>query len=207
MGGLKAMSISTVALIPRVVRFAMVLALQSMCLWLPAVGSLAGETPTPAYRFESFAAAQMNPDRAASAIELWKFVAAALHRDYGDAPVERMRDYFMFTAIGSDTFLVMGPGFYVAKPRAGLFELITPAWHLDAIDLPVFHSLAQGGAWALVRVDAVRHGQHETDVGALFVGGGPTGPDPPEVIYANIGTFESASLAQPQAARIVARSP
>jgi hypothetical protein len=104
------MSISTVALIPRVVRFAMVLALQSMCLWLPAVGSLAGETPTPAYRFESFAAAQMNPDRAASAIELWKFVAAALHRDYGDAPVERMRDYFMFTAIGSGHFPGDGPG-------------------------------------------------------------------------------------------------
>jgi hypothetical protein len=193
------MSTSTAAFAPRVARFAMIFVLQSMCF--------AGETSTQSYRFESFAAVNTSPDRAERAGALWKFVVGALHGEYGDGPLQKMRGYFMFTAIGPDTFLVMGPGFYLAKPRAGVFELISPAWHLDAIDLPVFHPLAAGGAWALVRVEASRNGQHQIDVGALFVDGGPAGLDQPAAIYADIGTFESQSLAQPQVSRIVARSP
>jgi hypothetical protein len=201
------MSTSTAAFVPRIVRVAMMVLLQSMCLWLPAVGSLAGETSTQTYRFESFTVADRDRGRAAGTAELWKFVAASLRHEYGEAPVEKMREYFLFTAIGPDTYLVKGPGFYVAKPRAGVFELITPAWHLDAIDLPVFRPLPNGGAWALVRVDTSMLGHHETEVGALFVGGGPAGLDQPAAIYANIGTFEAQPPAAPETSRIVARSP
>jgi hypothetical protein len=45
------MSTSTTAFVPGLVRFVSIVLLQSMCLWLPAVGSLAGETPMPRYRF------------------------------------------------------------------------------------------------------------------------------------------------------------
>jgi hypothetical protein len=203
------MSTSTAAFAPGIARFAMIFVLQSMCLWLPAVGSLAGEIPAEPYRFEAFSAADLNSDRSAAAAQLWKFVASQLRDEYGDEPasIERMRDDFMFAAIGPDTFLVMGPGFYVVKPSIGVFERITPVWHANAIDLPVFHSLPRGGAWALVRVDTLRHGQRETVVGALFVGGGPAGPDQPAAIYASIGTFDAQPMQEPRTARIVARSP
>jgi hypothetical protein len=181
-------STSTAVSAPGIARFAMVLALQSMCLWLPAMGGYAGDAVSP--RFEGFSV--RDHDRSAVSADLWKFVSAQLRGEFRDGQLEKMRDDFKFTAIGPDAFLVMGSGIYLARPHRGVFELVTPAWHADAIDLPIFRPLRGGGTWAFIRVDAVRHGERETDMGALFVGGDPTGTDKPSVRYETIGTFSNA---------------
>ena len=124
----------------------MIFVLQSMCLWLPAIGSFAGGTVS--IQFEGFSLT--DHDRSSAAADLWKVVTAQLRGEYGDGQIEKMREEFKFAAIDPDTFLVMGPGFYVVKPRLGVFELITPIWHADAIDPPVFRALsARRSVWAL----------------------------------------------------------